>query len=162
MPETLERDHQYCPTMSKPPPAASPFWRIAGLFARLDVALLRRTKGRRSLVSKAPTLVLHHVGRKSGRARTTPLIFLDNPPDLVIVASKGGADQHPAWYHNLMAMPATQVELPGRERRRVRPRLATEAERAQLWPRLVAIHRDYASYATYTDRTIPVVVLEPA
>lgn len=148
--------------MPKPPASTSPLWRVFHLASRLDLALLRATKGRRSFVTKAPTLVLHHVGRKSGQARTSPLLFLDNAPDLVIVASKGGTDRNPAWYHNLMAMPTAEVELPGQERRAVRPRLACDTERAVLWPRLVAMYPDYADYATYTDRTIPVVVLEPA
>ena len=107
-------------------------------------------------------LLLDHVGRKSGQARTNPLIYLDDAPRLIIVASKGGVDAHPAWFHNLMAMKTTQVELPGGERRRVRPRIAEGEERAALWERLVAHFQPYATYATYTERQIPVVVLEPA
>lgn len=148
--------------MPKPPASTSPLWKLVHLVSRLDLALLRATKGRRSFVTNAPTLVLHHVGRRSGQARTSPLLFLDDSPDLVIVASKGGTDRNPDWYHNLMAMPIAEVELPGRQRRAVAPRLATDTERADLWPRLVAMYPDYADYASYTDRTIPVVVLEPA
>ncbi|MEV4020546.1 nitroreductase/quinone reductase family protein [Nonomuraea angiospora] len=81
---------------------------------------------------------------------------------MVIVASKGGVGAHPARFHNLMAMETTEVELPGGERRRVRPRLAEGEERAALWGRLVAMYKPYADYATYTERQIPVVVLEPA
>ena len=148
--------------MPKPPPASSPVWKVIGLFGRVDRLLLRVTKGGRSFVSSAPTLVLHHVGRKSGTARKTPLIFLDDAPDLVVVASKGGVDTDPDWYRNLMAMPVAEVELPGRERRRVRPRVASAPERTALWPRLVAIYADYEAYQSYTEREIPVVVLEPA
>lgn len=99
----------------------------------------------------------------AGRASRAPirLIYLDDDPDLVVVASKGGTDTHPAWFHNLMAMPETEVELPGGARRRVRPRVADGAERERLWARLVQIYRPYAAYATYTEREIPVVVLEP-
>jgi F420H(2)-dependent quinone reductase len=146
----------------KPPPSASPLWKLLHLGTRLDLLLMRATKGRRSLITSAPTLVLHHVGRRSGQARTTPLLYLDNPPDIVIIASKGGADAHPAWYHNLMAMESTEVELPGAERRRVKPRLATDAERADFWSRLVAVHPDFEEYLTYTDREFPIVVLQPA
>jgi deazaflavin-dependent oxidoreductase (nitroreductase family) len=71
-------------------------------------------------------------------------------------------DKHPAWFHNLMAMDVAEVELPGGERRRVKPRVAEGSEREALWPRLVGIYGPYADYATYTERTIPVVVLEPA
>ena len=148
--------------MPPPPPSSSPFWRVFALVTRLDTLLLRASGGRRSLVTRAPTLVLHHVGRKSGRARTTPLIFLDRSLGLVIVASKGGADRHPDWFHNLVAMPRTEVELPGGEKRSVRPRVASTEEKAELWPDLVAAYPDYATYATYTERDIPVVVLEPA
>lgn len=148
--------------MPKPPPSASPLWKLLHLGTRLDMLLVRATKGRRSLITSAPTLVLHHVGRRSGQVRTTPLLYLDNPPDIVIVASKGGADAHPAWYHNLMAMESTEVELPGGVRRRVKPRLATDAERADFWSRLVALHPDFQEYLTYTDREFPIVVLQPA
>ncbi|BCJ55438.1 hypothetical protein Asp14428_69130 [Actinoplanes sp. NBRC 14428] len=109
----------------------------------------------------APVLLLHHVGRRSGQARISPLIYLDDSPRLVIVASKGGVDAHPAWFHNLMAMAQTEVELPGGGRRRVRARVAEGAERARLWERAVGIYRPYATYATYTEREIPVIVLEP-
>ncbi len=71
-------------------------------------------------------------------------------------------DAHPAWFHNLTAMTTTEVELPGGEHRQVRPRVAEGTERARLWERAVQIYPPYATYATYTERTIPVVVLEPA
>jgi deazaflavin-dependent oxidoreductase (nitroreductase family) len=128
---------------------------------RLDAYLLRATGGRRSFISRAPTLVLHDVGRRSGQERVTPLIYLDSPPNLVIVASKGGTDRHPAWFHNLMAMTTALVDLPGGISRTVRPRVAGSEEKADLWPRLVELFPDYATYATYTERDIPVVVLEP-
>ena len=147
--------------MPAPPSSTSPFWRVFRLVTRLDAALLRATGGRRSLITGVPTLVLHDVGRRSGQARVTPLIYLDRPPDLVIVASKGGTDRHPAWFHNLMAMTTAQVDLPGGMSRVVRPRVAKPQERAELWPQLVALYPDYATYATYTEREIPVVVLEP-
>lgn len=148
--------------MPAPPPSTSPFWKVFGLVTKLDRALLRATKGRRSFVSRSPTLVLHHVGRKSGEARATPLIYLDRDPDLVIVASKGGTDKNPAWFHNLTAMATTEVELPGGERRTVRPHVASPEEKAELWPQLVALYSDYATYQSYTDRDIPVVVLQPS
>jgi F420H(2)-dependent quinone reductase len=132
------------------------------LVTRLDSCLLWATGGRRSLITRAPTLVLHDVGRRSGQERVTPLIYLDRPPDLVIVASKGGTDRNPAWFHNLTAMTTARVDLPGGVSRIVRPRVAGPEERAQLWPQLVEIFPDFATYATYTEREIPVVVLEPA
>ena len=132
--------------------------------ARLNTFLFRRTGGRvgGTFLGGAPVLLLHHVGRKSGQARTSPLIYLDDSPRLVVIASKGGVDAHPAWFHNLMAMATTEVELPGGVRRRVRPRVASGEERARLWARAVQIYRPYADYASYTEREIPVVVLEPS
>lgn len=130
--------------------------------ARLNTVLFRGTRG--SLGGTflgAPVLLLDHVGRRTGQARTTPLIYLDDTPNLVVVASKGGIDTNPAWFHNLMALQSTQVELPGGDVRRVRPRIASAAERADLWPRLIETYKPYATYASYTEREIPVVVLEP-
>lgn len=137
------------------------FWVLNRQGARLNKAVFRATKGFLGASFRgAPVLLLEHVGRRSGTARTSPLIYLDNAPDLVVVGSKGGSDTHPAWFLNLMAMPATEVELPGGIRRRVRPRLASGAERAALWPRLVAVYPPYADYAGYTEREIPVIILE--
>jgi deazaflavin-dependent oxidoreductase (nitroreductase family) len=99
------------------------------------------------------------VGAKSGTRRTTPLLYVDDPPNVVIVASKGGYPQHPAWYHNLRAHPDTEVQI-GSERRQVRARVATEAERERLWPMAVETYSGYRDYQRRTDRTIPLVILE--
>ncbi len=112
-------------------------------------------------VGRAPVLLLHHVGRRSGKARVSPLLYLADGDRLVIVASKGGTDRHPAWFHNLVANPDTTVEV-GRERRRVKARQASEKERERFWPRLVEMYPSYATYQSHTDRLIPVVVLEGA
>jgi len=145
----------------KPPPADSPFWKLVTLASRLNTALFRATNGRLGgSLGGAPVLLLHHVGAKSGTPRTVPLLFLEDGGALVIVASKGGTNRHPAWYHNLRAHPDTEVELPGGERRRVRARVASEEERAALWPRLVAMYRPYEDYQRYTTRRIPLVILE--
>ncbi|MET0133370.1 MAG: nitroreductase/quinone reductase family protein [Kibdelosporangium sp.] len=149
--------------MPKPPAPTSPYWKLHRQLARLNKFLFRKTRGKvGGKFLGAPVLLLDHVGRKSGQARTSPLIYLDDAPRLVIVASKGGTDAHPAWFHNLMAMATTEVELPGGERRQVRPRVAEGDERTALWARLVAIYKPYAAYATYTERQIPVVILDPA
>jgi F420H(2)-dependent quinone reductase len=104
-------------------------------------------------------LLLDHVGAKSGVRRTSPLLYVEDGDDVVIVASKGGYPKHPAWFHNLRANPDTTVQL-GRERRSVRARVATPAERERLWPKVVAAYRDYDRYQQRTDRQIPLVVLE--
>jgi deazaflavin-dependent oxidoreductase (nitroreductase family) len=107
-----------------------------------------------------PVLLLHHVGRRSGEERTTPLIYLRDGEDLVIVASMGGTPKHPAWFHNLTDRPATEVELRG-GRRAVTARVAGAEERARLWPRLVERHPAFADYQARAEREIPVVVLSP-
>jgi deazaflavin-dependent oxidoreductase (nitroreductase family) len=109
----------------------------------------------------APVGLLTTIGRKSGRPRTTPLIYLEDAERVVLVASQGGFPKHPLWYGNLAAHPAVEFELPRRPRRRYRARTADAAEKAALWPRLCAIYPDYADYQARTDRDIPVVVLDP-
>jgi deazaflavin-dependent oxidoreductase (nitroreductase family) len=108
----------------------------------------------------APVILVTTTGRKSGKPRTAPLIYLEDGNDLVIVASKGGMPHHPAWYRNLEANPDVEVEI-GSERRQMRARRASDEEKAELWPRLTQIYRDYDDYQARTDRNIPVVVLSP-
>lgn len=106
-------------------------------------------------------LLLDHVGAKSGTKRTSPLLYLADGENVVIVASKGGFPKHPAWYHNLMANPDTTVQV-GREHREVHARVATPEERERLWPVAVEVYHGYAGYqARSKGREIPLVVLEP-
>jgi len=104
-------------------------------------------------------LLLDHVGAKSGKKRTAPLLYIRDGDDLVIVASKGGYPKNPAWFYNLKANPDTTVQV-GREKRRVRARVATDEERERLWPKAVA---SYAGYSDYQERSkgrkIPLVIL---
>jgi F420H(2)-dependent quinone reductase len=109
----------------------------------------------------APTLLLEHRGRKSGRLFTTPLLFLRDGKDLVIVASQGGLPYHPQWYFNLADDPQARVHLKGRSNLPVRARIASNDERAVLWPRLVDLYADFAKYQSWTVREIPVVILTP-
>ncbi len=137
--------------------------------AKAQVWLFRRTNGRvgrtwrvgAGFAKPVPVLLLDHVGRKSGRAFTTPLLYLDHGADLVVVASQGGMPKNPQWYANLMAEPATEVHLPGERGRPVTARTVLPEERAELWPLLVDLYADFDKYARWTDREIPVVVLEP-
>jgi deazaflavin-dependent oxidoreductase (nitroreductase family) len=107
-----------------------------------------------------PTLLLTTVGRKSGRILTLPLIFGRDGANYVVVASKGGAPAHPAWYLNLQAEPLVQLQVKA-EKFTARAHTADAAERALLWPMMVEIYGPYAKYQTMTDRHIPVVVLKP-
>jgi deazaflavin-dependent oxidoreductase (nitroreductase family) len=103
-------------------------------------------------------LLLDHVGAKSGVKRTTPLLYIEDGPNLVIVASKGGHPRNPAWFHNLRANPDTTVQV-GSERRDVRAHVAGAEERARLWPRVVEAYGGYADYQRRTEREIPLVIL---
>jgi deazaflavin-dependent oxidoreductase (nitroreductase family) len=106
-------------------------------------------------------LLLDHVGAKSGTRRTSPLLYFKDGDDLVIVASKGGFPKHPAWYHNLMANPDTEVQV-GSEHRRVHARVANAEERKRLWPAALKQYSGYADYqARSKGREIPLVILEP-
>jgi deazaflavin-dependent oxidoreductase (nitroreductase family) len=106
-------------------------------------------------------LLLDHVGAKSGKRRTSPLLYVEDGADLVIVASKGGFPKHPAWYHNLLANPDTTVQV-GSEKRQVHARVAKPAERERLWAMAVKSYHGYEDYAARSKgREIPLVVLEP-
>jgi F420H(2)-dependent quinone reductase len=107
-----------------------------------------------------PTLLLEHRGRKSGKIFVTPLLYMFDGADVVIVASQGGRPEHPQWYRNLVANPDTFVEI-GPDRRAVRAVVACPDERARLWPKLVEVYADFDNYQNWTDREIPVVVLKP-
>jgi F420H(2)-dependent quinone reductase len=107
-----------------------------------------------------PTLLLEHVGARSGEPRTSPLVYVADGDDVVLVASKGGHPRNPAWYHNLRANPDVTVQI-GRERRAVRAREATPGERPRLWAEAVRTYGPYRDYQERTDRQIPLMVLEP-
>jgi deazaflavin-dependent oxidoreductase (nitroreductase family) len=109
----------------------------------------------------APVLLLDHVGRKTGKRRTAPLVYTRDGDDLVIVASRGGSEAMPAWWRNLEADPHTTIQI-GPEHREVVARQATGDERERLWPLVVENYSDYDVYRQRTDRVIPVIVLSPA
>lgn len=106
------------------------------------------------------TLVLATTGRRTGEPRRNCLIYGRSGDDFVVVASKGGADEDPAWFKNLEAEPSVGVQV-GPRRFTARARVASPAEREALWPRMVEIFPLYAEYARKTERVIPVVLLTP-
>ena len=142
--------------------------KVIKYMAKAQVAAFKATGGRigskwrigSGFREPVPTLLLEHVGRKSGTTYTTPVLYLKDGADLVVVASQGGLPQNPQWHHNLKAGPDTRVWLK-REIRNVRARVADQEERARLWPLLVDLYADFAVYQQTTDREIPVVVLSP-
>ncbi len=107
-----------------------------------------------------PMCLIDHVGAKSGKKRTTPLLYIEDGKDVVIVASKGGYEKSPAWFYNLKANPDTTVQI-GREIRAVHAHVASEAERKRLWPKAVEVYPSYQQYQDRTNRKIPLVILEP-
>ena len=107
----------------------------------------------------APVLLITTTGRRSGEPRTTPLIYGRNGDDYLIVASKGGADAAPAWYHNLSADPDVEVQVKA-DKFPARARTATPEERDGLWRTMTAVWPAYDEYQAKTEREIPVVVLE--
>jgi F420H(2)-dependent quinone reductase len=137
-------------------------WPVLNRVFAAHSAIYRLTDGRigQRIPGLPRFLLLDHVGAKSGTKRTSPLIYVEDGENVVVVASKGGFPKNPAWFHNLKANPDTTVQI-GREKRAVRARVAGEEERERLWPKAVDAYGDYATYQRRTERKIPLVVLEP-
>ena len=107
-----------------------------------------------------PTLLLTTKGRKSGKPRALPLIYGTVGDSHIVIASKGGLPNHPLWYRNLEAAPECQLKV-GAKPVSARARVAEGAEREELWAKMVEIYAPYSDYQKATERTIPVVVLDP-
>lgn len=113
--------------------------------------------------SNMPVLELTTTGRKSGQPRAVMLTSpLQEGSTVVIVASRGGDDQNPAWFLNLRDDPHVEVSLKGAPKQPMTARVATPEERARMWPKIVADHKNYGGYQKRTEREIPLVLLEPA
>ncbi len=140
-------------------------WPLLNKATKVHTGVYRATGGR--VGAKVPglgarMLLLDHKGAKSGIVRTSPLLYVTDGDDLVLIASKGGFPQNPAWFYNLQANPETTVQV-GSERREVRARIADDEERERLWPKAVAAYSDYETYQRRSKgRKIPMVILEPA
>jgi len=113
-------------------------------------------------VQNMPVLELTTIGRKSGQPRT---VMVTSPyqegPVFVVVASRGGDENHPAWFLNLRDTPEVEVRVQGGDSQRMRATIADPDERRRLWPLVTADHKNYADYQTKTPREIPLVLLEP-
>jgi deazaflavin-dependent oxidoreductase (nitroreductase family) len=108
----------------------------------------------------ADVMVLETVGRRTGRPRSVPVIYVRDGEDLVALAANAGLDAPPSWWLNLRDA-GHGVAVVGTERRTVRPRVAQGEERERLWAKLVVAYPPAADYPRFTDRVLPVVVLEP-
>ena len=137
-------------------------WVAINIGQRIDPYLMRATRGRLRISFTAPTILLTHTGAKTATRRTTPLLYFTDGAKVVLIASKGGAPEHPAWYHNLKAHPEVEASTDGRPERYV-VREAEGAERERLWTLATKLYSGYEEYqARATNRRIPVIVLEPA
>jgi proline iminopeptidase len=134
---------------------------MSDLFGEEHVRRYRETDGEEGHIWRegSTILLLTTTGRNTGKQSTTPLIYGLDGDNPVIVASKGGAPEHPGWYRNLSKNPEVEVQILG-DRFHARARDAEGDERERLWRRLNEIWPHYDEYQTKTDREIPVVVLE--
>ncbi|KIH98850.1 nitroreductase [Streptomonospora alba] len=131
------------------------------LFGKEHVERYRATGGEEGHEwNGTTTLILTTTGRTSGEPRSTPLIYRTDGDAYVVVASYGGAPDHPQWYKNLQADPQVRVQVKAEEFR-ARARTATPGEKSRLWPYMAEVWPQYDEYQKSTDRDIPVVLLEP-
>jgi len=132
------------------------------LFSRVHVVLYRASGGRVGgrFRKTAPVLLLTTTGRRTGKRRTTPLLYLEDADRYVVVASVGGAPTHPAWYLNLRDVPAATIQV-GNQKLAVSCETAGPEERARLWARVTRMYPKYDDYQAKTSREIPVVTLTP-
>jgi deazaflavin-dependent oxidoreductase (nitroreductase family) len=127
----------------------------------MDVHILfyRRTGGRLGgKLAGRPMLLLTTIGRKSGKARITPIFYLPDGDRFLLIASNGGSSHHPQWWRNLQAHPQARVQI-GRDTLSVIARQADAQERPALWARITTLYPNFAAYQRRTTREIPVVLL---
>jgi deazaflavin-dependent oxidoreductase (nitroreductase family) len=143
------------------PAQSPPKWLLKAMVA-VNVFFYRLTGGRfMGRLKGSPICLVTMRGRKSGRTLVIPLMYTPHGEDVLIVASLGGAPNHPVWYHNIMADPDIAIQV-GRQLRKMRARQANAAEKARLWPLCVASYPDFAAYQARTDRDIPLIICQPA
>ena len=111
-------------------------------------------------MGKSPILLLNTVGRKSGKKRTSPLLYVMDGGNFVVIASKGGAATHPAWYLNLRTNPEATVEIGDREVQ-VEAEVADPEDKTRLWQKMVEMYPAYDDYQKKTEREIPLLISRP-
>ncbi len=139
---------------------------VTKVMSKMQAWIYRRSGGKYGgkFLQDTDVCLLTTTGRKSGKPRTTPLIYLEDGEDVIIVASKGGFSDHPQWYLNLRANPSARLQR-GSETIEMRAREAAPEEVEQIWPRLLELYSDFDEYkgrALARDRVIPLIVLTPA
>lgn len=131
------------------------------MFLAIHVFIYRLTGGKiMGAFGPNPILLLDTMGRKSGKLRTTPLMYTRNGDNYIIAASNGGADSHPAWYHNLKGNPKTTIQVKG-DKINVTAQEAPPKERNRLWPLFTAKAPQFKEYEQKTKRQIPMFILRP-
>ena len=130
--------------------------------SKLQTWLFKSTKGKlgNKFLRGSEVGILTTTGRKSGEPRDSPLLFLQEGPRIVLVASQGGRATNPMWYLNLKANPKITFQTKAGKFSLV-ARDATDAERDEYWPKLDAMYPDFVNYRSYTDRKIPIVICDP-
>ena len=162
---------RFHPTVLRSTPMAKPAPRglnsprtttIIKWMSRAQTFLYKKTGGKLggTFLQGAPVALLTTTGRKTGEPRVSPLLYLRVGNRVVLVASKGGSATNPMWYLNLKANPAVSVQIKD-EVLHLTARDATEAERAQYWPRLTEMYTSFDDYQSWTDRVIPIVICDP-
>jgi deazaflavin-dependent oxidoreductase (nitroreductase family) len=137
------------------------FEALFAFFVRVQVAVYRLTHGRAMANLRGmPVLLLTTLGRKSGKRRTTPLMYLRDGEGYVIIASNLGRPRHPAWFYNLQASPLAEIEVPGK-RLPVSATVASADERERLWSELIRRAPFFDGYRRSTTRPIPMIRLTP-
>ena len=135
---------------------------VMKLYTRLNVFVYRASSGRlmNRFPNGSPICLVTMTGAKSGKRRTIPLIHIPHGEDVVLVASQGGMSVNPLWFYNVRAHPDVSITANG-QTRRMRARLATDAEKAAVWPVAVAVYPDFVDYQARTTRNIPVFICSP-
>ena len=132
------------------------------IFSKANVLVYRLTNGRVwGGLKSSPVCLVTMKGRKTGKTRTIPLMYVPYGDQVVLVASLAGAPEHPVWYHNLMAYPHVTIQA-GSAKQDMDVRQASPEEKAEIWPHAVAAYGDFADYQERTDRDIPVLICTPA
>lgn len=135
-------------------------WFARTVFTPLDKLVYRATKGRRGLSPVASVLLLTTIGRKTGKRREVPILYLREGKRFWVMASNYGQEHHPAWSSNLLATPLAHVTV-GKLSTPVRARLARDEEKKEKWPALLELYPAWRSYSSWTDRDFRLFCLEP-